>query len=374
MNKLPDSITDEQRFVLLASRPFVTKGVVKELAKFGESDFDWEFATRLAEKSAVYPLVYENLRLSENPFVPTHVLEFLRTMYIASHRRGLILTYELVKIIERLKDIGVDALSFKGPILATASYGDLKRRVFGDLDIVVPVEQAELTRKFLVDEEFREVDKFPSVVRSSWTSYVPFLHNPHGNANGYIRDPSSPDYLHIDLHWGLAPRFLKLDLPMKELWERKQVVQLVAGAVQTFSDEDTFLLLCLHGIKHAWNELRLFTDMAAFMQSHPRLNWDLIAQFARDAKIVNGIASALKLTEFIMSAPIPAGARRNFPVDEVEGMAQSVVEWRLGHASPVSRLLSGYRYHLGARDKWVLGVGACFAHSKTVSETILARR
>ncbi len=376
LSNFSSRITPEQQFVFLAARPFISDEALESIGTAGkDSSFDWNAAIELARKAAVYPMVHENLAASGNSFCPADAREKLDQMYRAAHRNGLILTYELKKLLSELEAIGIPALTFKGPTMAITGYGSLRRRVFGDVDVVVPAAQAKATQVHLLKQNYEEVDPFPEQIRSSWSSYIPLIHRPHGNANGFVRGAGTAEYFHVDLHWGMTPRFMGIHMPMEPLWRRSRAVELPSGSVTTFSKEDTFLLICLHGLKHAWNELKLFTDLSAFLSANEDLDWIQIKESATEAELVRCVSSALRLAELMTETNIPAAARQAFPLAERdEHVAQSVKSWRLESSAAITRLFRGYQFHLRARDRWYQGLGACFAHSTTISGTLLARR
>ena len=51
--------------------------------------------------------------------------------------------------------MGIPAIPFKGPTLASAAYGGLALRESGDLDILVRAEDAVRAKDMLVSSEFR---------------------------------------------------------------------------------------------------------------------------------------------------------------------------------------------------------------------------
>ena len=66
----------------------------------------------------------------------------LKWQLIALYNRHL--TAELVRLTGLLKAAGVEAIAFKGPVLAAMAYGSIELRQFVDLDILV--RQSDLPR------------------------------------------------------------------------------------------------------------------------------------------------------------------------------------------------------------------------------------
>ncbi len=102
-----------------------------------DRSLDWELVVRLAEHHNVMPMVYQALRDVPDR-VPAKVLADLRARFEQNARKNLRLTAELLKILDCLECHGVEAVPFKGPVLAELVYGNLALREFSDLDVLVP--------------------------------------------------------------------------------------------------------------------------------------------------------------------------------------------------------------------------------------------
>ncbi|GAG91885.1 unnamed protein product, partial [marine sediment metagenome] len=83
------------------------------------------------------PLLYQSLKKTCPEAVPDDTLEQLRAYFLTNAKRNLFLTGKLLRLLELLKDNGILAVPFKGPVLAESVYGDLSLRQFADLDILV---------------------------------------------------------------------------------------------------------------------------------------------------------------------------------------------------------------------------------------------
>lgn len=128
---------------------------------------------------------------------------------------------------------GEEFLLLKGPHLAQCFYGDLGERVYEDIDLLIPVERAELCLDWLA----RELE-FVSPVRSHW------LHRTLTHAKQVHRQD-----LDVDLHWGLRchPSF---SIDAARIWATRRTIALPGskGAkVEVLSDEYA-LVLSLLGI------------------------------------------------------------------------------------------------------------------------------
>lgn len=101
------------------------------------SGLDWQYLIKTALVHGVIPLLYANLQKFGVESVPEAALEQLRNYFRANVRHSFFLTSELLKLLEAFETHEIQAVPFKGPVLAGWVYGDVTLRQFTDLDIVV---------------------------------------------------------------------------------------------------------------------------------------------------------------------------------------------------------------------------------------------
>lgn len=85
------------------------------------------------------PLVYKRLK-NYQELVPKIVLSGLKLNYMNIVKHNMLLTSELIKIMKLLEENDIEAVSFKGPILAQLAYPDITLRQYADLDILIKKE------------------------------------------------------------------------------------------------------------------------------------------------------------------------------------------------------------------------------------------
>ncbi|NNE35781.1 MAG: nucleotidyltransferase family protein [Rhodothermales bacterium] len=304
----------------------------------------------LAVEHAVFPLVYRNLKKISDVADPQLITD-LGNYYRASHRNGLLLAHRLFDLNERLSEIGVDMIVHKGVVVASLYYGDLSDRVFGDLDLFVRKRDVRKAAALFESLEYQQVDPLPRQIEDWWTAYRPWQ-NPHGNAVGFAKHLGGEDQLDIDLQWGLAPHYFTLDLEPAPFWDRLRSVEIHGNSIGTFSEEDTFLLLCLHGAKHSWTELRQVVDIAAFLSAVPDLDWDSIMESAAAAHCKRIVLLAARLGAELQGAVLPDSIRRLANSSQVSDLFSRIVQWRFAERrSRFGRLSQSVAFHTRARDR-----------------------
>ncbi len=234
------------------------------------------------------PLVY--LRLSEAGVstVPPRVTSWLRRSFQETTWRNTLLAGELTRVLDMLASHGIDAVPFKGPVLAALAYENVAMRQFGDLDLLVRPQERTRARELLLGHGYTMFD--------GW-SHVHELNHEYTlvGTRGGVR---------VDVHWKLFPRAV---LPLKpdQLWQRLAAVRIGDREVRTFSLEDTLLILCVHADTHAWGRLMWITDIAQLVASHPGLDWAKAVEIADSSGSERLLLLGLRLANDLLGAPAP---------------------------------------------------------------------
>ena len=107
----------EEKIIFLASRLNPSKQDIKEIVHLvtnGNQKIDYTKLTQLASNNGVAPLLYKNLKPLE--IIPEEILSKLRNIYLSSIAENLQKKTEILKILQALKEKGVDAIPLKGAL------------------------------------------------------------------------------------------------------------------------------------------------------------------------------------------------------------------------------------------------------------------
>jgi len=109
---------------------------------------DWAEVVRQAEWHGTTALLATNI--CEQGFdVPPDAVKQLKEICRTSAQQSLVLSWELLRVLQALKTAEVKAVPYKGPALAQAVYGDPALRRTGDLDLLVSRESLAPAKKVL---------------------------------------------------------------------------------------------------------------------------------------------------------------------------------------------------------------------------------
>jgi len=306
----------EVELLLCSARTRSTPEMRVRIKEIATQDVDWQAFLQLATSHGVRPLVYQALRISCWEVVPPAVRHELTHFYSANSAKNRFLAGELFHILQLFEAENIVAVPFKGAVLAAVLYGDLALREFGDLDILVRAQDIQKARKILSNEGYRSNVTTADIIPDT------------GNDELYSASTGTM----VELHWQFSPRRFVSVLPAQQFWKNIKSIEILGRQVLSFSSQDTFLFLAVHGAKHSWSALKWLCDLAEFIRSNPELDWPRLFKRAEDLGAVRTCQLAILLAAELLQAEVPASVVRTILNDsQVQALTQDV---RLRIAEP----------------------------------------
>jgi hypothetical protein len=288
-----DELTSPEKQLLICCVRRTTDAPVREkIRQLLSSPLDWDFLLLEARNQSVTPLVCHQLSLVGSDLLDPTQHKRLKETARGFALRNLFFSAELVTILNRFQSEGLQAIPYKGPVLAVEAYGDVALREFEDLDIVV--RQREIPKANKIMTGLGYLPKFPGMVSANAAALLA------PGEYGY-RDESR--HLMVELHTERTLRHFPLPADIDDLAMRLVAVPVGGHLLETFSPEDTFLLLSIHGSKHFWEQLSWIADLAAFVQAYSHLDWDQVFCRAQTMRAHRMVAVSLALTQRFFAAP-----------------------------------------------------------------------
>jgi putative nucleotidyltransferase-like protein len=332
-----DIIYPERRLLVCCARTALEPQVAQEIRELAAVNLDWDFLLAAAAQNSILPLLVRQLFAAAVNVVPQIQLERLKTAARANAVRCLVHAAELIKIMELFRSAGIQAIPYKGPLLAVEAYGDVTLREFEDLDIVLRQRDVVKASEILLDLGYRA--KFPWILApGSASTVVPGEYN--------FRDETRR--MMVELHTELTLRHFPVRPDLDDLVLRLAPVLLSGHELATFGAEDMLPMLCIHGSKDFWERISWIADIAEFVHSHPRLDWDQTLRRAESLRAGRMLRVGLLLAAGLLSAPLPDEVRarvRNDPV--AESVSSEVARRHLGR--DWTELDAAARFHFRRR-------------------------
>lgn len=309
------TLNSEWSILLAACSAASPEQKVCRLRSLLQHPVEWKTLFSLAERQGTQPLLYQAL-LGAQDRVPPDEMQWLKQSYVTNLHKTLLLSGELIRILDRLSALGIEVMPYKGLALAEALYGDITLRQSGDIDLLIHIQDLRRVR-----EAVSELGYTPHVGLSA-DQEAAYL------KSGYecAFDGAAGRNL-LEVQWAIQPRFYAVDFNMEGIFQRAMTVMISEHSVRTPSHSDLLLVLSTHAAKHVWNRLVWLCDIAQLINL-PTLDWNWIASQASELGIVRIVWVTMLVANRLLDVPIPAAAQAGLPQDS---SASAFVDEIVGH-------------------------------------------
>ena len=301
---------------------------IHELANYPLSTGSFFFQT--AAQHGVLPIVCCNLKQICAENLSADILTQLEGFLRQNTYHNLILTKELCRLIKCFEASGLQAIAFKGPLLAISAYQNISLRQISDLDLLLSEPDMAIAKEILLAQGYKLKIAVP------WETHL-------------VKENS---IYNIDLHNVVAPRHLSHPLTNEDIWKHTQAVSLAGRSVTSLSTEMNLLVLCLHGTKECWRHLNRICDIAALIQN-PEFDWVYAMSLAQQLGYQRLVGTGLLLAAELLEADLPPIATQIIEKDPHIDELVSLVSQQLfqPHDSPVGEVERSL-FHMQTRDHW----------------------
>jgi hypothetical protein len=290
----PSTGNAEFELLCLIARPKPDLGGAGKILGIG---VDFEELFRLGEYHGVRPQLVESLYRMSWETVPAASRKAFESFARVHGARSLFVSHELCNVYEAFARAGLQFATFKGPTLAALLHGDVSRREYVDVDIIVPRPQIDDAERLLGGLGYRAADG----TRAYREAFL-----------GHLRQYAfvNPDRnVAIDLHWSFTGSHVPFPLTPDALWQDLDTVRIGSRAVPTPSIENLALLLAGHGTKEAWRCLGWTCDFATLVARYPDLDWRAIHERARANRCGDTILLGCAMAQELAGTAVPGPLR-----------------------------------------------------------------
>jgi hypothetical protein len=294
MTKLPAfEVSDEKELLLACLRAPSPADSDAQIAELLRHPIEWGSLIEDAANHAVTPVVYLRLRAFEQA-IPAGAFAELAESYRANAVRNVFLAAELARILDGLAAAPVEAIAYKGPMLAVQAYRDLTLRAFEDLDIVIPQEGVPAAHAVM-----REL---------GFTPRYPWLHETAASRSfvpGEYAYQDAAGRVFVEIHTERTLRHFPQPPDLDGFFSRSVAVNVGGRELRTFAPVDQLIFLAVHGAKDFWERLVWVADIAALLRAAPDLDWHTAAYRAESAGVGRMLYVGLGLAASLLHAPLP---------------------------------------------------------------------
>lgn len=332
----------ESELLLCCARTNANPQIVERIRGLIRSKIDWDYFFKLARRHSLVPLVYVQLDQHASDLLQAEVLQLFRRHYQENAARNLLLAAELCHLIKLLAASGIEAIPYKGPLLALFAYGDLRLRRFIDLDIMVRKGDVLRARELLLADGY---DPAKSLNLDQQQLLLRTQHNMQ-----FTRDHRR---LIVELHWEVASHLFASTVQADELWQDLITAELNDIVVRTLSADDLLFSLCVHGSRHLWERLSWICDVAELIDRQ-KLNWPALLERAKRTDSERMFLLGLHLAGILLDAALPHEVKlRCVSESAVVSLGTSIAERLFNGTEHVPATSSEIlKYNIGVRKSW----------------------
>ena len=302
---------------------------------------EWEAFIDLAYEHGVFPLVYKTLK-SYVELMPQNILHSMKMSNMQVVKENMLMSAELIKVMQLLEQNGIKAIAFKGPTLAQLAYGDITLRQYSDLDILIDYTQLENAMELLQNNHYLldEDEKFKISKQNSIYHDVTFY---------------TVSNISIELHWQLFSNEFKTDFTLLDIDENMQNIQISNRTLVSFLPEYLIIYLCIHGAKHNWERLEWLVDISKLIQTQ-QLDWRYVVNLVEKSKTQKIVFSTLHLVHTYFNTPLEKNIQEHTKEKNIIKLShqfQGIIQSNFYSLSNNVKNLSHAQYKLlnGAKNK-----------------------
>jgi hypothetical protein len=351
----------ENELILCAARVSLDQGARERIKALAKEVTDWRYLIRTANQHGLAPLLCLHLESVCPDRVPEESLKEIRDAFRKNAISNLLLTREMLGLLDLFEAEQIPAIPFKGPALAAAVYKDIALRQFGDLDFLIPKRDVLRAKRLLVGLGYRpEYDLSESEEAAYLNSQSE--HGLKGRA-------------YVELQWEIVPRNYSFTINDDYLWQHQRRIVIEGVRVPHLSAEDLLMILAAHGTKERWRRLRWITDIAELIAQDRELDWERACNRARRLGGERMLLLAVALANKILGAGLPEAILLRIDKDRAVKRLASKVRERLFDESHRSELLTAGLFYLSARERTADRLRYCLrmATGPTVKDTTFLR-
>jgi hypothetical protein len=320
---------------------------------------DWDDLVHLAYRQGVLPMFNEGM-LKSRMIIPDTVANELKAYRLQLSMNNLKHSQELLRLISLLRKENVEVIPYKGPILAQVGLGDINRRVFSDLDILVRRQELLLISRVMEKEEYIQEIELPT-----WARKLYFWQYCEYNFDFYEGDRR---VFHVEPHWRIGvPRF-QIHANFDDISPLTQLVKFHGTYINQLSPEGLILTTMMHhSARDCWSYLKLPLDIAGILVQHKSvLNWNNLIAEAQRLNVTHLLYFSLALVENLFDYPFPYEIRRKWDKKIFKKMILNVTDQLFRETSLFNPGTLGFRralwFHLKIRKHWTTKMKVLMHH------------
>ena len=296
-----EKITNEQKLIIVLCKIKLEQDDLNFIRSNSLDSFDWSYIFSFSQKHGISSLIYSNISKHLDSKVPAAILNSFRESSLENSKKNLFLTSVLIKIVNELSELGIEAVPFKGAVLSQLIYKDITIREFYDLDLIVFKKDIARVMEYLLKNNFNTQFNLTGCQEDYYLNSKYY----------YINFMRSDNKVALDLHWASAAPNYSFSRPLNYFYNRLDELEINNKKFPVLGTEDLFLQLCIHGAKHNFSRFNWITDIANLTVVKSDMDYDYIISEAERLNCMNVLALSVSLINNLFNLEIPLSSSIN---------------------------------------------------------------
>lgn len=337
------NLKKEEELLLYGLRMGIFSVVSPEMKTLLQQEIDWDYFLNIAGNHGVIPLLYQNINQNCSNLFPEKFILKLRQYYQNNALRNLFLSKELLKLIAILQQHNINALPYKGPVLASYLYGNIALRCCTDIDLLIPTKDFINVKNILSTKGYKLV----SLVSKEDKFKAP-LHWGHE----YVLSTFNEKIL-IDVHQSIARSDFFFPFDINSLWDNLTKINFLGTELNQISPENLLLILVAHGSKHRWENLIWLFDLATLITLNPHLNFEQFFQKSHKLSNERMLLLSLYLCQKIFNIKLTENINKKINSDStLKALSENIINnmFLKKDSNVLERSMSSFNFYYKLRN------------------------
>ncbi|MBI3591531.1 MAG: nucleotidyltransferase family protein [Candidatus Melainabacteria bacterium] len=339
----------EAEFLLSCTSTNIDSERTKRLKRILQNGINWEYLFTMALANNILLLLYFHINNSCLELIPDKYLNYLREYCHKTTLSNLSISQELLKLLKLFKAKNISIIPFKGPVITSYLYGNLSLREFSDLDFLVKENDMHLIKEILISEGY--IPEY-SLAKSQEDAFFKYHYQL------VFQTKTGPE---IDIHWRVVQKYFNNNFKFNELWNNLQEIEFGGQTIKSLSPEDLLLILCIHGAKDSWSELKLIIDIAQLIKNK-KIKWEAVTKRARILDMEKVFHLGILLTNILFKIEIPKTVLEKAKADPlVISLSKEVCTKTFNNISGPPEIKEQCIFQLKILDSFLHKIRYCFS-------------
>lgn len=276
----------------------LTAEIRDKINRILKEGLNWELFLKSARFHFLVLLIFPHLKSEFRADIPDGIFREFEVEYNSLIKWNMFLFAEFIRLHKLLRQADIPVIAYKGAISAELIYGDLCRRHFYDIDLLISEEDFDKVYRIFFEQGFcpyqYDLQLPDSFVRTKLFRRLSF--------ELALLLPERKIF--VDLHWRIRPKHI-LFVPAQEAWLYSQNVVICGNTVKTFSPEMMLVSHCVSAACEVWRYMSWVVEVRQILETYKDLDWKIVEKLASPPGYMPMVLLGVLLAHKVLDTEVP---------------------------------------------------------------------